>query len=284
MIFEDWHTHSSLCRHAIGDLEDYVKTAIKMRLNVIGLSAHFPYEFLNGISHLKYQEYAMGVNQIENYITEAVNLKERYAGEIQVKIGFEIDFIKNQVGKHLSFLTPVIDSLDYIIGSIHNLHTKFMGLFPFDDDRCKKYYKNYAKIDDLFLEYYRTLQEMLLSEIFRFNIIGHFDLPKKFNKHPENEEQIMNVIEKVLKLAKKRKVVIELNSSGLRKPIKEQYPSEKILNLMNDLDCDIILGSDAHDPSQIAYKFDKMYYLLKKCGFRRISHFDHFEKSYIKIK
>lgn len=283
MIFEDWHTHSSLCRHAIGDLEDYIRAAIKMKLNVIGLSAHFPYEFLNGISHLRYQEYAMGVDQIENYITKAINLKEKYNKRIKVKIGFEIDFIKNQEGKHLSFLMPVIKSLDYIIGSIHNLHTEFMGLFPFDDSRCKKYYKNYAKIDDLFLDYYGTLLEMLRSEVFRFNIIGHFDLPKKFNKHPENEELILNEIYEVLKLVKKRKVVIELNSSGLRKPAKEQYPSEKILNLMNDLDCDIILGSDAHHPNQIAYKFDKMYYLLKKCGFKQISHFDHFEQSYITI-
>ena len=279
MIFEDWHTHSSLCRHAIGDLEDYIRAAIKMKLRVIGLSAHFPYEFLNGIDHLN----AMGVDQIENYISDANNLREKYKGKIEVKIGFEIDYIKNQVGKYLTYLMPLIDNLDYIIGSIHNLHTTFMGLFPFDDDRCKKYYKNYARIDDLFIDYYKTLREMLSSEIFRFNIIGHFDLPKKFNKHPENEEQVMNEIFEVLKLAKKREVVIELNSSGLRKPIKEQYPSEKILNLMNDLDCDMILGSDAHEPSQIAYKFDKMHNLLKKCGFKRLSHFDHFEKSYIEI-
>jgi len=284
MIFEDWHTHSSLCRHAIGDLEDYIRVAIKKNLSIIGLSAHFPYEFLNGIDHLRYQEYAMEVVQIEDYITVALDLKERYRGKIEVKIGFEIDFIKNQVGKHISYLMPVIDNLDYIIGSIHNLDTEFMGLFPFDDDRCKKYYKNYAKIDDLFFDYYRTLRKMLLSEIFHFNIIGHFDLPKKFTKHPENEEKEMNEIYEVLKIAKKREIAIELNSSGLRKPIKEQYPSEKILSLMNDLDCDIILGSDAHDPSQIAYKFDKMYYLLKKCGFKRISRFDHFEKSYMKIE
>ena len=283
MIFEDWHTHSSLCRHAIGDLEDYIKAAIKKKLSVIGLSAHFPYEFLNGIDHLRYQEYAMGVDQIENYISNAINLKEKYEEKIKIKIGFEIDYIKNQAGKHLTYLMPFKENLDYIIGSIHNLHTEFMGLFPFDDDRCKKYYKNYARIDDLFLDYYRTLREMLLSEIFRFNIIGHFDLPKKFNKHPENEEPVMNEIHKVLEIVKKREIVIELNSSGLRKPVKEQYPSERILTMMNDLECDIILGSDAHDPSQVAYKFDKMYNLLKKCGFNQISHFDHFEKSYIKI-
>ena len=283
MIFEDWHTHSSLCRHASGNLEDYVKMAISKKLNVIGLSAHFPYEFLSGIDHLKYQEYAMPLVDIENYISTALSLKKKYEKKIQVKIGFEIDYIKNQVDKHRTYLMPFFHKLDYLIGSIHNLHTEFMGLFPFDDFRCLPYYKNYENIDDLFLAYYETLKEMVISENFNFNIIGHFDLPKKFDKHPENEELIMDNIFNILKLVKERGYVIELNSSGLRKPIKEQYPSKSILYMMKDLDVDVILGSDAHNPNEIAFQFNRMHQLLKECGFSRLSHFDSFNKSYINI-
>ena len=283
MIFEDWHTHSSLCRHAFGSLEDYVKAAINKKLNTIGLSAHFPYEFLSGIDHLKYQEYAMPVVDLENYISTALRLKEKYEKQIQVKIGFEIDYIKTQVEKHRAYLQPFVHNLDYIIGSIHNLHTEFMGLFPFDDFRIINHYQNYAKIDDLFLAYYETLKDMVTSKSFNFNIIGHFDLPKKFDKHPENEDLIMDKVFAILKLVKERGYVIELNSSGLRKPIKEQYPSEKILHLMRDLDIDVILGSDAHNPNEIAFEFERMHELLKECGFSRISHFDNLNKSYINI-
>ena len=283
MIFEDWHTHSSLCRHAIGNLEDYIKAAISKKLSLIGLSAHFPYEFLSGIDHLKYQEYAMPLVDVEKYISTALILKKKYEKQIQVKIGFEVDYIKNQVEKHRAYLKPFFHELDYIIGSIHNLHTEFMGLFAFDDFRCLPYYKNYENIDDLFLAYYETLKEMVISVNFDFNIIGHLDLPKKFDKHPENEDLILKNVSEILKLVKKRGYVIELNSSGLRKPINEQYPSEKILYLMSDLDIDVVLGSDAHHPDEIAYEFNRMHQLLKECGFTRLSHFDHQNKSYINI-
>ena len=47
MQFEDWHTHNALCRHAVGSIEDYIKIAIEGGLNVIGISDHFPYEYLS---------------------------------------------------------------------------------------------------------------------------------------------------------------------------------------------------------------------------------------------
>ena len=282
MILEDWHTHSSFCRHATGNLEQYVKTAIDKKLSVIGLSDHFPYDVLDGIEHMSYHEYSMPKDELDSFVLTAINLREKYKNQISVKIAFELDFIEKQVDKHHEYLERYLDQIDYIIGSIHNLNTPF-GLFAFDDFRFLKYYDRFEDTDEIFMNYYKTMQAMISSKQFHFTTIGHFDLPKKFNILPNNKELIMEEEFKALQLAKKRDIVIEINTSGLRRPIKEQYPSEEIIKKMYNLGIDVVLGSDAHHPNEIAYEFKSSIRLLKKIGYKRLAHFTKMAKTYVKI-
>jgi len=282
MILEDWHTHSSFCRHATGNLEQYVKAAIDKKLSVIGLSAHFPYDVLDGIENMPYHEYSMPKDELGSYVFNAINLREKYKNQISVKIAFELDFIEKQVDKHHEYLERYLDQIDYIIGSIHNLNTPF-GLFAFDDFRFLKYYDRFEDTDEIFMNYYETMQAMISSEQFHFTTIGHFDLPKKFNILPNNKELIMEEEFKALQLAKKRDIVIEINTSGLRRPIKEQYPRVEIIKEMFNLGLDIVLGSDAHHPNEIANEFKSSIRLLKKIGYKRLAHFNKMAKTYVKI-
>ena len=282
MLLEDWHTHSSFCRHATGNLEQYVKTAIDKKLNVIGLSAHFPYDVLDGIENMPYHEYSMPNDELDSFVLNAINLREKYKNQISVKIAFELDFVEKQEENHQKYIKKYADQLDYIIGSIHNLNTSF-GLFAFDDFRFLKYYNNFDDTDEIFINYFKTMQTMVNSEKFHFNIIGHFDLPKKFNILPNNTDLVIEEGFKALKIAKKRDAVIEINTSGLRRPIKVQYPSKEFIREMFDLDIDIVLGSDSHHPNEIAYEFKSLISLLKKIGYKRLAHFDKMTKSYIEI-
>ena len=282
MILEDWHTHSSFCRHATGNLEQYVKAAIDKKLSVIGLSDHFPYDVLDGIEHMPYHEYSMPKDELDSFVLTAINLREKYKNQISVKIAFELDFIEKQVDKHHEYLERYLDQIDYIIGSIHNLNTPF-GLFAFDDFRFLKYYDRFEDTDEIFMNYYETMQAMISSEQFHFTTIGHFDLPKKFNILPNNKELIMEEEFKALQLAKKRDIVIEINTSGLRRPIKEQYPRVEIIKEMFNLGLDIVLGSDAHHPNEIANEFKSSIRLLKKIGYKRLAHFNKMAKTYVKI-
>lgn len=284
MILEDWHTHSSFCRHATGNLEQYVKAAINKKLHVIGLSAHFPYDVLEGIENMPYHEYSMPKDELDSFVLNAINLREKYKNQISVKIAFELDFVEKQVDKHHKYLERYSDQIDYIIGSIHNLETTlFPGLFAFDDFRFLKYYNKFEDTDEIFMNYFKTMQAMISSEQFHFTTIGHFDLPKKFNTLPNNQELIMKEGIKALEMAKKRDIVIEINTSGLRKPIKEQYPSKEFIKEMFNLGIDVVLGSDAHHPNEIAHEFKSLISLLKKIGYKRLAHFDKMTKTYIKI-
>jgi len=283
MKFQDWHTHNSMCHHAIGSLEDYVKKAIELDLDLIGISDHFPYDYLIGIDGVPIEDYAMILTETESYLSTIENLKEKYKEKINIKIGFEIDYIENQVERLNTHLSKMISRLDFILGSVHILFSE-NGPWAMDDKRFLEQYDSFGA-SSVFLLYYQTMQKMLNSTEFDFDIISHFDLPKKYNKSPSknSKDLITNEISKTLDLIKKRDLTIEINTAGLRKPIKEQYPSKEILKKTYELDIPILLGSDAHDPNELAYEFKKMVKLLKKIGYNKLASFSQRKRSFIDI-
>ncbi len=283
MILEDWHTHSELCHHAVGTIEDYVKKAIDIKLKTIGISDHFPYEFLKNIERIPYEEYAITLGEIGSYLSTIEHLKEKYEKDIIIRIGFELDYFKNQVLSLNTHLNKIKNRIDYILGSNHILEFyNGKGAWALDDSRFRKDYDYYG-VDKVYMLYYKKLQNMLKSQGFDFDIISHFDLPKKFKDIPANKEIIHNEAMKTLELIKKRDVAIEINTGGLRKQCKEQYPSEKIIKEMYSLDIPVLLGSDAHDPKDIAWQFKSMILMLRKVGYEQLAHFNNRKRSYIEI-
>lgn len=283
MKLEDWHTHSSLCRHAVGSIEDYIKKAIQLNLNTIGLSDHFPYEYLKNLRRIPYNEYAMDLDEINDYLNTAEALKEKYQDYINVRIAFEIDYFDNQESTLNYHLNKTKSQLDYILGAVHILNiNNGREEWAFDDKRFRNDY-NYYGPDKVYVEYYKKVQKMIKSKEFDLDVIAHFDLPKKFNDKPIHDKLVSIESNKALELIKNRGLVMEVNTSGLRKNIREQYPSELILREIYSLDIPILLGSDAHDPNEIAWKFKETIKLLKKIGFNQLVHFKKRKKLYLEI-
>ncbi|MHA2281142.1 MAG: histidinol-phosphatase HisJ [Promethearchaeota archaeon] len=279
----DWHTHNEMCHHAVGSIEDYLRQAIKSRLQTIGLSDHFPYEFLKNIERIPFEEYAITLPEIENYLSSAEKLKENYKTRINIRIGFEIDYFKNQAFALNNHLNEIKGRLDYILGSIHILNFRDgRGAWGFDDSRFRKDFEYYGT-QKVYINYFKKLQKMLKSEDFDFDIVSHLDLPKKFNDTPNNKEIVFDEIMKALELIKARDKTIEVNTGGLRKPCKEQYPSEQILKEIYSLDIPILLGSDAHKPKDVGWKFKKILKILKKIGYNQLAQFNKRKRNFIEI-
>ena len=283
MALEDWHTHNEMCHHAVGSIEDYLRQAIKSRLQTIGLSDHFPYEFLKNIERIPFEEYAITLPEIEGYLSTAETFREKFKSNINVRIGFEVDFFKNQALALNKHLTKVKNRLDYILGSIHILNFRDgRGAWGFDDSRFRNDFEYYGS-QQVYINYYKKLQKMIRSEDFDFDIVGHIDLPKKFNDNPTKKEAVFDEVLKTLELIKARDLTVEINTGGLRKPCKEQYPSEKIIKEIYSLDIPILLGSDAHKPKDIGYKFNKILKIIKKIGYNQLAHFDKRKRNFIEI-
>jgi len=255
----DLHNHTTRCNHATGSMEDYIKKAIDLKIDIYGFTDHAPMDFE--------PEYRMNINDISSYENDVLTLKEKYKNKIKILLGYEVDFMQNPKYMEDKILNA---NVDYLIGSVH-----FLDTWGFDNPAFLKEYET-QNIDDIWTEYFNTIEDMAKTNY--FNIVGHLDLIKVFKYMPN--KNIKSIAYNALKQIKKSNMTLEINSAGLRKPIKEQYPSIELLEMAFDLNIDITFSSDAHSLEQIGYKYDEVVKIVKNIGYTRCVSYERKEKLY----
>ncbi len=256
----DLHNHTTLCNHATGTMDEYIKKAIEIGIDVYGFSEHAPMKnFEDG--------YRLTLDKKNFYEKSVLELKEKYKDNINILLGYEVDFLKGNY---------VLDEIknakvDYLIGSVH-----YLGDWGFDNPEFIGVYKN-KNIDKIWEEYFESITLAAKSGV--FNIIGHLDLIKVFNFQPKKD--IKSIALESLKAIKKANMVLEINSSGLRKPIKEQYPSKQLLELAFELDIPITFNSDAHNVDHIGFSYDEVTKIARDVGYSKCTYFE--QKEQIKV-
>jgi histidinol-phosphatase (PHP family) len=279
----DYHVHTKLCNHAGGNVEDYVKQAINLNLGEIGISGHFPMILLPEESH----DYAMGLNDFPEYLAECKRAKNKYKNEITVKIASEVDFSPTSFSEYRKLVSPYLETLDYIIGSIHGIEIPETETFAIDGPIANEKFKIFGE-DRIFIAYYNNLIQMVKSGSDFYNIIGHLDLPKKYGNFLGETEKIWKKVDFLLDLIKLKDLVVEINHSGYYRPVGIQYPNDKIIRELVRREIPIVLGSDSHYTKYLAFNFDKTLSKLKKMQFEEktqvnLCKFSNREKTLIKL-
>lgn len=262
----DYHTHNSLCNHADGTLEEYVAHAVKIGLTEIGCSDHAPMPNDFDLQH------RMNIDQFNRaYKPEVLALREKFKGRIAVKFALEGDFYPGTEKYVKEFNSQ--HEFDYIIGSVH-----YLGEWGFDNPVFVHKYEE-RNVDEVYEQYYDHIKRSAASKL--FDIIGHCDLVKKFGHRPsKNMEEVLREVFKVVKSAD---MAVEINTSGLRKPVKEVYPNEQILKIVHEYRIPLALGSDAHSPNDVGKDFDIAKELIHKYGSGRISIFTQRQRSEVAV-
>lgn len=269
----DIHNHTTLCNHAQGSTESFVQKAIELGIDVYGFSDHAPCK--NGFD----PRYRMDISQKELYENDVKYLQEKYKDDIKILLGYEVDFLKGDF-----ILEEVLNAdVDYLIGSIHFIpetDSKYSlfnhNFWGFDNPEFIDQYES-KDIDKIYEEYFEAVK--LMAQSGHFDIVGHFDLIKVFGFLPKKD--IRCFVEDALKAIKKSDMVLEINPAGLRKPVKEQYPSRTILEMAYDLDIPITFGSDAHKLADIGFKYNEVTALAKDIGYTQAVLFEKRSKQFI---
>ncbi len=257
-MITDLHNHTPLCNHAEGTMDEYIQKAIKENTAYFGFSDHAPMNFD--------QKYRMNFEQMSLYETEVLKAKEKYKEKIEILLGYEVDFLPGFIDKR------VLDAkVDYLIGSVH-----FIGKWGFDNPEFIGNYKN-KDIDKIWQEYFDAIEALAKSGY--FDIVGHLDLIKVFNFLPKKDIRL--IAKNALLAIKKADLVVELNMSGLRKPVNEPYPSPLLLEELSSLDIPITFGSDAHSPRQVSLFANEVTTLAKDAGFSKCAIFKDRERDMI---
>ncbi len=255
----DYHTHTSLCNHAEGTPAEYLAAAESAGLQEIGVSDHFPWPV--GFD----PKWRMRTEEFSVY-RQIVEDMRRLNSPVRVRYAIEADWVSGRMDEALRILAG--EPFDYIIGSIH-----YADDLPFDDpDEKKAVWEVEGREEWIWHRYYELMLEMVCAGC--FNIIGHFDLPKKFGSVQPESQVIARSLRDIMAAAEGNKMAIEINTAGLRKPAGACYPGIEILKLAATAGVMLTFGSDAHSPSEVGANFADAIELARQAGFKEYCSFD----------
>lgn len=244
----DYHVHTTYSRHGSGTMTEYVESALTAGLSQMGFTDHLPWVGEGNVP------WCIPGNEFDAYLADVAALKQRYH-QIEILLGVEADFVPGLEDQTRALIARA--SFDYVIGSVH-----FLGGWNFDDADAQDEWQS-RDIDEVYVEYWNTVAAS--AETGLFSIIGHCDLPKKFGKGPIRP--LHDEIRRMAKRLREASVVVEVNTSGLRRPANEIYPSLSLLSILAEERVPVTLGSDAHDPGDVARDFSAAFDLIQRAGY-----------------
>lgn len=112
-MIANYHTHTWRCNHARGTEREYVESAIKAGMEILGFSDHSPYIFPGNY----YSNFRMRMDQLEGYIQCVLDLRKEYAGQIQIPLGLELEYYPEFLPQLLPILRDL--PLDYLLLGQH---------------------------------------------------------------------------------------------------------------------------------------------------------------------
>lgn len=261
----NYHTHCNFC-DGKGVPEDYIKAAINRGFSSLGFSSHAPLKEDN--------DWTLKDNRVDEYISTIESLKAKYKDIIQIHTGLEIDFYPDEN----RFNTFSHLNTEFTIGSVHQLkpvgHDTYYSVDYNEEDFANNLNSVFGNMEIFTREYYKTVR--LLIEQGGYDILGHIDLIKKFNKgdkfFKEDEPWYIEEVLLTLESLKGKNIIVEVNTGAISRGVQDSpYPSMWILKECFKRDLKICLNSDVHHPDNIECFFPEALEMIKKCGYTELN-------------
>ena len=250
-VLYESHSHTPLCKHAVGDPAEYAAVAEQRGLKGIIITCHAPLPDGLGIDH------RMAPEDFGRYVDLVAAAREAFAGRVDVRLGLESDYFPGieRWTEKLHARAP----LHHVLGSVHMQVTHYRAKYFTGD----------------FLAYQRTYFEHLAesAETGLFDTLAHPDLVKNEAPHEWNFGRILPDIQRALDRIARTGVAMELNTSGLNKALPEMNPGPRMLALIRERGIPVVIGADAHRPGRVADRYEDALRLLGEMGFNTVSLF-----------
>ena len=162
----NYHSHSLYC-DGRANMEDFIRFALSEGFTSYGFSSHAPLPFSTA--------WTMEWDAMDDYLAEFHRLKAKYAGQIELYIGLEIDYLNEESNPSVVRFREL--PLDYRIGSVHLLYDDKGEIVDVDvtaDKFCRVVDKHFnGDLVRVVHLYYDRLMRMV--ELGGFDIVGHAD-------------------------------------------------------------------------------------------------------------
>ena len=260
---QDFHTHTHLCKHAEGTVNDYVSAAAALGIAGIACTDHCP------SPHEYDPDHRMELSDIDTYNIWVNEAKER--SDIKVYKGIEADFYQGGQVFMEEFLKE--EEFDVVLGSVH--YQCFWA-----EKISERTLWDGEDISAVWRRYFKMVSMMAKSGL--FDVVAHIDLPKKRGQRPP-DTKLLDIVLPTLDQIAISGLALEINTSGLIHPVAEMYPSPQILAWAKEREIPITFGSDAHSPDRVGADFDKAVAMAKEVGYTHYVVFENREQQYLSL-
>lgn len=260
----DYHCHTSFSDDSNASFESMLNSAVKMGLTEIAITDHYDPDYPDKAFpfDLNFQEYYKSLNLYH----------AKYIDKIRLVKGIEIGIQSNSIEKCKKGALDY--NYDFILGSFHCAEGKelYGGGYFSENNYIEKYIDFYTYVFNC------------LKRFDNFSVLGHINIIDRYSDVIPSFNHYSDIIDSILRRLIETGKGIEINTSSFRYSMgKVRTPSNEILKRYKQLGGEILtLGSDAHFPEHIAYKFKESLDYLANYNFKYLTTFNNLIPSQIK--
>lgn len=253
----DAHLHTDQSPDSSVPIDVYAAQAVERGIPEIAITDHVDFDPRDpAYEYTRYEDRERTVRDAaERWAKEGVVI--RFGAELTYNRRWEAD-VREHLARH---------RYDYVIGSVHDWPES-----PYWPSRIRSFVEG-RSIDEIVEPYYTEIIAAARSGL--FDTIGHLDVVKRY-LHPfitaADLAQRQDLQEPALRAIIEAGVVLEVNSSGLRYPGAETYPSATVVARYRELGGErVVVGSDAHSRASFAARLDESYRHIAAAGFESLT-------------
>lgn len=224
MMLANYHTHTVRCKHAEGTEREYIEAAISEGFKILGFSDHTPQPYPEGFK----SGIRMDMSELGDYTDTLVRLRDEYHNDIQILIGYEVEYTRKYFEPLLKKLKNY--PLDYIIQGQHFVEDEVDGFYVGSKTDSEERLKAYV---DFTIEGMKTGLFTYLAHPDLINYTGPDDI---YCRH----------MRKLIEASIDLKLPLEINVYGFVDG--RWYPCDRFFKLASEYKPRFIIGCDAHTP------------------------------------
>lgn len=225
----NYHTHTKRCRHASGEMEEYVQAAVAGGICRMGFSEHAPFRFPGGYE----SGYRLPAAEVQDYIREGTELREKYADRIELSIGFEMEYYPAYFEDMVAYARR--SGGEYLVLGQH---------FIYNEIPDKVHAAGRNNDIEILREYVRCVVTAMQSGV--FSVAAHPDLVRFRGKPEDYLEEMCPICRTAIETG----IPLEINFLGIRE--QRHYPREDFWRLVGEMHAPVTFGCDAHAPGDAA--------------------------------
>lgn len=223
-MIANYHTHTPLCHHAVGEPREYVENAIAGGLDTLGFSDHAPMPFPGAY----YSGFRMKIHEFDGYIAALKDLQKEYAKDIRLLIGVEAEYYPAIFPDFLDLIRPY--GLDYMLLGQHALY----------NEENAPYTPRPTGEEGLLVQYVDQLCQGLATGEFLY--LAHPDMMNFVG----DEAIYRREMTRLCRFCKAHNIPLEINLLGIMDH--RHYPKDLFWQIASQVGNTAIVGCDAHRP------------------------------------